>query len=53
MVAVVDENELTIFSDPERHQILVMLLQNSLHEVATVQAPETVKRRRSEYAERK
>ena len=53
MVAVVDENELTIFSDPERHQILVILLQKSLHEVATVQDPETMKRRKSEYAERK
>ena len=53
MVAVVDKNELTIFSDPERHQILVMLVQKSLHDVATVQAPESVKRSKSEYAKRK
>ena len=53
MVAVVDENELTIFSDPEGHQILMMLVQKSLRDVATVQAPETVKQRKSEYAERK
>merc|ERR1719188_1450547 len=31
----------------------MMLVQKSLHDVATVQAPETVKRRKSEYAERK
>ena len=48
-----DENEMTIFSDPERHQILVMLVQKSLHDVAIVQAPENVKRRKSEYVERK
>ena len=50
---MVSKNELSMFGDPDRLNILVALIQKSLPNVAVIQAPESVERRMSKYADKK
>ena len=53
IVVVVSDSELSMFGDPERLHILLVLIQKSFPNVAVNRAPESVKRRESNYADKK
>ena len=53
IVVVVSDSELSMFGDPERLHILLVLIQKSFPNVTVNRAPVSVKRRESNYADKK